>query len=536
MKKTKRFSFISILLCFFSLLFASCAQLNKFTYSAAPTYNIVYNAEANTSDVIVTLEISNKGTQTLSSVNFLAYFLDNNGNQLDQQEKTLETNLAILSTRTYTLLYTGVKGKPVSVQIVDNGYLFGSKTENNDNQDSSTTTPTPTEKQESWAKKYWWVILLIVIYAVVGLVTAFICGGYICADFDFTEPEIYIAIGCGLIWPLGLPAFILYWLYEEGHFDKDDASYESESTDEDDEDDDDYDENDEIEEDSDVDNSKSTISKKSNNIPNIRFDDIAGLDEAKQTIMERVVLPMKHKEVYEKYGKKSGGGVLLYGLPGTGKTMFAQAVANELKAPFFSVKCSDIKSKWYGESETKIKKLFEKARRHNVSVIFFDEFDAISKSRNDESSSNVTTVHEILAQMQGVEVSKKITLILAATNCPWDIDSALLRPGRFNEKIYIPLPDYEARLYIIKKQLGKFQVSNDVSFEDLSRRVEGYNSADVTEVCEQIKMSLINKEIAGNKNVYISKEDIDNVLKKVKSSVNPDDVEIMQTYREKFNA
>lgn len=266
-------------------------------------------------------------------------------------------------------------------------------------------------------------------------------------------------------------------------------------------------------------------------IPKTRMSDIAGLNEAKEAFNDRVILPIKHKELFEKYGKNVGGGILLYGLPGTGKTMFAQAVANELNATFFSIKCSDIMSKWYGESETKIKQLFANAKKASVAVIFFDEFEAIGRKRTASyGESGVSTVQEILAQMQGVEKHTNILLVLAATNCPWDIDSALLRPGRFNDKIYIPLPDFDARLFIIKKILSKVQLADDVSLSDLAESLDGYNSADVVEFCEQVKMVAIKREI-NKKDGVITAQDITTVKAKVHSSIIQSDVERMEDFR-----
>ncbi len=266
-------------------------------------------------------------------------------------------------------------------------------------------------------------------------------------------------------------------------------------------------------------------------IPKISMVDIAGLKEAKEAFNDRVILPIKHRDLFEKYGKNVGGGILLYGLPGTGKTMFAQAVANELNAEFFSIKCSDIMSKWYGESENNIKQLFAKAKKSPVAVIFFDEFEAIGRKRtSSDAEIGVSTVQEILAQMQGVEKSNNILLVLAATNCPWDIDGALLRPGRFNDKIYIPLPDLDARLFIIKKILSNVNMADDISLYSLAESLEGYNNADVVEFCEQVKMVAIKAEIA-NKPVIINAYDIASIKTKVHTSILQSDIEKMESFR-----
>ena len=188
-------------------------------------------------------------------------------------------------------------------------------------------------------------------------------------------------------------------------------------------------------------------------------------------------------------------------------------------------------SKWYGESERRIKTLFSDARKNKVAVVFFDEFEAIGRSRTESDTSNVTTVQEILAQMQGVEGSQNILLVLAATNCPWEIDSALLRPGRFHEKIYIPLPDQPARVYMLRKNLGTIGRDPAVSFEETAKRLEGFNGADIAEFCDQVKMCLINKELSGDKSATIAQADIDTALCKVHSSVDSSDIEMMDAYR-----
>lgn len=188
---------------------------------------------------------------------------------------------------------------------------------------------------------------------------------------------------------------------------------------------------------------------KKENLSNIKLEDVVGLDDVKKSIEEKILLPIKHKELYEKYDKQTGGGILLYGLPGTGKTMFAKAIANEIDAQFFSVKPGDLKNMFVGESEKLIKELFTKARSYKKSIIFFDEFESIGGKRtNRVTRPNVSNilVPELLAQIQGInkeenENENELLLIIAATNRPQDIDSALLRPGRFDTKIYVDLPD-----------------------------------------------------------------------------------------------
>lgn len=266
--------------------------------------------------------------------------------------------------------------------------------------------------------------------------------------------------------------------------------------------------------------------------------DIAGLQNAKESFYEKIVLPIKHKDIYQKYNKKTGGGILLYGLPGTGKTLFAEAVSNEIEAKFFSIKVSDIESKWVGESERNIRELFEKAREAEKAIIFIDEFEAIGGKR----ASNVDryhaanhTVPELLAQMQGVNTNNENVLVIAATNRPWEIDSALLRPGRFDVKIHVPLPDFEARLKMFEIYLSKID-HMDLDYQYLSKITDGYNGADIKEFVEQLKMSVIRRKIENEKAEELNSKDIDVVAKKFKPSVSLEDIELIKDFENKFSS
>lgn len=266
-----------------------------------------------------------------------------------------------------------------------------------------------------------------------------------------------------------------------------------------------------------------------------KFSDVIGLEEAKQAIKERVIDPSKHPDIYKKYGYKAGGGILLYGLPGTGKTMFAQAVANEINGKFFSIKASDIKSKWYGETETKIKELFENARKEKTAVIFIDEFEAIGVDRNKSSNDDITAssvVPELLAQMQGFEEQENdnILLVIAATNRPWDIDSALTRPGRFDYKVYVELPNLECRKAMINNYLKKVKILES-AVNLLANKTEGYNGADIKNACDALVKIVINKEIDGVSNYHLDYKDVETVTSKIKSSVSSQDIYLMNIFR-----
>lgn len=280
--------------------------------------------------------------------------------------------------------------------------------------------------------------------------------------------------------------------------------------------------------------SKKTTKKKKPN--KITFDDIAGLDEAKNAFNEKVVMPLQHPEIYAKYGKKVGGGILLYGLPGTGKTMFAEAASNELNALFIPIKCSDIKSKWYGESEQNVKNIFAKARKASKVILFFDEFEAIGAKRTDNGDNgNNDLVPQILAEMQGVgsSSSKSMIMVIAATNKPWAIDSAFLRPGRFDEKIYIPLPDFTARKKLFELKLSKIPTDN-VDLDYLSNITEGYNGADIEEFVEKLKQTAINESIKSGKDHLINMDDIKKVETTMHSSVSKEDIERLKEFQSQF--
>ena len=276
---------------------------------------------------------------------------------------------------------------------------------------------------------------------------------------------------------------------------------------------------------------KKTLSK----TKKIRFDDIAGLDDVKKTFKEKVIMPFEHPELFEKFGKKAGGGILLYGLPGTGKTMFAEAAANEVDALFIPVKCSDIKSKWYGESEKNVKAIFVKAKKAPKSIIFFDEFEAIGAKRTESSdNANNDLVPQILAEMQGVGSSsnKSTIVVIAATNKPWAIDSAFMRPGRFDSKIYVPLPDLNARKKLFELQLSKLPISEDLDLDYLAKITEGFNGADIKEVCEKLKMSAINDSIEKGEEQTIGMDDVQRIEKGIKSSVSLEDIERLKEFEE----
>lgn len=266
-------------------------------------------------------------------------------------------------------------------------------------------------------------------------------------------------------------------------------------------------------------------------INGVTFDDIAGMQKVKDEIYERLILPNKEKELFESFGIGSRAGVLLYGPPGTGKTMLARAVASELDAAFFSVRPSDIMGCWVGDEEKHIRQVFTAARKHPSAVIFFDDFDALGKMRGDSREPWCDRLMaELLIQMQGVETYDGTLLVMAATNRPWMLDSALMRSGRFSSKILVPLPDRDAREWIFRNRLSKVPHSDNLDYRMMADATKGYSGADVEEVCNKAKIMRVIAVSKGDKIRTIIQEDVARAIKEVPSSVIQKDVDDTEYY------
>ncbi|MEM4535543.1 MAG: CDC48 family AAA ATPase, partial [Desulfurococcaceae archaeon] len=209
-------------------------------------------------------------------------------------------------------------------------------------------------------------------------------------------------------------------------------------------------------------------------IPEVRWTDIGGLDDIKQELRESIEWPMKYPHVFEKMGIEPPKGILLFGPPGTGKTLLAKAVATESGANFIAVRGPEVLSKWVGESEKAIRQIFRRARMVEPAVIFFDEIDSIAAVRGSDPSGVIDRiVNQLLTELDGIQPLRRV-VVIAATNRPDLLDPALLRPGRFDKLIYVPPPDYKARVEIFKVHTRKLPLGEDVSIEDLAKRTEGY--------------------------------------------------------------
>jgi len=255
-------------------------------------------------------------------------------------------------------------------------------------------------------------------------------------------------------------------------------------------------------------------------VPNIRWEDIGGLEELKETLKDVVEWPLTHSEDFKRIGIQPSKGVLLFGPPGTGKTMLSKAVATESKANFISVKGSEILSKWFGESEKKIAEIFKKAKQASPCIVFFDEIDAIAPMRGSgvgEPRVVERMVNTILSEMDGLEELRGV-VVIGASNRPDLIDAALLRPGRFDEVVLVPPPDEKARLDILKVHVKNMALDDNVNLEALAKRTEEYSGADIQALCRKAGVIALHENIKIDK---ISKRHFDAALNKINPSTTP---------------
>jgi SpoVK/Ycf46/Vps4 family AAA+-type ATPase len=216
----------------------------------------------------------------------------------------------------------------------------------------------------------------------------------------------------------------------------------------------------------------------------ITFKDVGGLTEIKKAIEMKIIKPFLNPDLFTKFRKKSGGGVLLYGPPGCGKTFLAKATAGEIEASFINVSITDILDPYLGVSERNIRNIFEKARKQKPCVLFFDEIDSLGYKRSRLRGDTVRTViDEFLSQLQGFNTDNEGILIIGATNMPWDVDEAFKRPGRFDKLLFVSPPDLEARKEIFKLKTKDFDIKG-INYDSLASLTELYSGADIQNVVE----------------------------------------------------
>jgi transitional endoplasmic reticulum ATPase len=248
-------------------------------------------------------------------------------------------------------------------------------------------------------------------------------------------------------------------------------------------------------------------------IPDVKWEDIGGHASIKQELQEAVEWPLKYQGVFTYADATPPKGILLYGPPGTGKTLMAKAAANESEANFISIKGPELLSKWVGESEKGVREVFRKARQAAPCIIFFDEMDAIAPIRGSNGDSHVTerVISQLLTELDGLEVLTNV-MVIAATNRPDIIDPALLRPGRFDRLLYVPPPDRDSRIQIIKIHIKKKPLTEEINIEELAKHTDGYTGADIASLMSTAVMLALRDHITK----YKDPKEADNHAKELK--------------------
>ncbi|HDZ17660.1 MAG TPA: AAA family ATPase [archaeon] len=264
-------------------------------------------------------------------------------------------------------------------------------------------------------------------------------------------------------------------------------------------------------------------------VPNVTWDQVGGLQDLKQRLIEAVEWPLSHPTIFTRMGVKPPKGILLYGPPGCGKTLLARAVATESEANFISIKGPELLSKWVGESEKAIREIFRKAKMASPCIIFFDEFDSIAPSRGRHTSDSGVSekvLSQFLTELDGLEVSKDL-VVIAATNRPDILDPALIRPGRIDRILLVPLPDEAGRLEILKIFTKGMPLASGIDIEDLSEMIEGFSGADIETWCREAAMIALRENIRARKVTYEN-------FKDARKDVNPTLTREIIDWYEKF--
>lgn len=252
-------------------------------------------------------------------------------------------------------------------------------------------------------------------------------------------------------------------------------------------------------------------------VERVDFSDVGGLDHVKQQVRKKIILPFQRPKLFLKFKKRVGGGILLFGPPGCGKTLLARATAGECNAQFFNVAISDVLDMYIGESEQKLHALFEKARSSVPSVLFFDEIEALGGKRQyHREGTSSKLVSQFLAEMDGFSQNNSGVLVLGATNVPWAVDSAFRRPGRFDRMLFVPPPDQLARRAILDILMGEAPVADDLDLDWVSQRTSGYSGADLENLVDTAADAAIEESIDSGKELPINQAHLRTALKDTK--------------------
>ncbi|MDP8051466.1 ATP-binding protein [Pasteurella atlantica] len=250
----------------------------------------------------------------------------------------------------------------------------------------------------------------------------------------------------------------------------------------------------------------------------LNFDDVAGLDELKKKANMKIIMPFKKPELFQKYNKKVGGGILMYGAPGCGKTFFAKAIAGECNATFFHVSINEILDMWLGNSEKNIALLFKQAREHKPAIIFIDELDALGGKRESNHASRASVINTFLAELDGFDTDNEGVLVIGATNTPWEVDNAFKRTGRFDTMFFVTPPDESSRSKLFELLLKNIP-HKDIDYGKLAQETNFYSGADIKGIVDKTTEVVLEEILETGKERDIVTEDLLGVIATTNSTV-----------------
>lgn len=252
--------------------------------------------------------------------------------------------------------------------------------------------------------------------------------------------------------------------------------------------------------------------------PSINFEDVGGMQAVKKEIEMKIIKPLENAELFASYGKKVGGGILLYGPPGCGKTYIAKATAGQINAKFINIGLNDILDMWLGNSEKNLHEYFELARANTPCVLFFDEIDALGGKRTAHSNSaGKNVINQFLSELDGIESNNDGILIIGATNAPWDLDPAFKRPGRFDRLIFVPPPDETSKQEILKLKI-KDKPHENIDYQSLASKTKDYSGADIDAIIDIAIEEVLTKAMETGNHEPVRTKDLITAIKKHKAS------------------